>query len=132
MPVRRRRGAERRFCTTPCRRAFDKATRKLGQETADEKFPAPGALRSRSGEARALNEGVKSDDLVSDTVKDAPARPERPEAALYSFVQFGHFWFVTDPDGRRISEPLKTPGAAQRRARLLSEDGDKTPHEPKS
>ena len=67
MPVRRRRGAERRFCATPCRRAFDKATRKLGQETADEKFPAPGALRSRSGEARALHVEAKSDDLVSDS-----------------------------------------------------------------
>ncbi len=88
---------------------------------ADEKFPAPGALRSRSGEARALNEGVKSDDLVSDTVKDAFTRPERPEAAPYSFVQFGHNWFVVDPNGLRIGEAIKTAVQAQRLARQLSE-----------
>ena len=117
MPARRRRGAERRFCATPCRRAYDKASRRLGQSVAEKEFSTPGSLRSWSGKARALHEGVKSDDLVSDTVKDVPTRPERPEAALHSFVQFGHLWFVTSRDGQHVGGPFKTAVQAKRIAR---------------
>ncbi len=64
---------------------------------------------------------MKSDDLVSGTVKDAPARPERSEAALHSFVQFGHLWFVTGRDGQHVGGPFKTAVQAQRLARQLTE-----------
>ncbi len=121
LPAGRGRGSERRFCGPSCRRAHEKASRRLGKTVAEVDFSTPGSLRSWSGKARALHEGVKSDDLVSDTVKDAFTRPERPEAAPYSFVQFGHNWFVTDQDGHHVGSPLKTAVQAQRLARRMTE-----------
>ncbi len=127
MPVRRRRGAERRFCATPCRRAYDQASRRLGQSVAEADFPAPGELRSWSGKARALHEEAKSDGEVSDTPIDAPARPARPEVAPYNFVQFGHLWFVVDQDGQHVGGPLKTAVQAQRLARRMTGSAAKSP-----
>ena len=99
---------------------------------ADVRFADPGSLKSWFGEARAPRSAVKSAPERSPPTEKAPTRPARPEAAPYSFVQFGHFWYVTDHDGRRVSDPLKTPEVAQQVARRMTEDGDKTPHEPKS
>ena len=117
MPVRRRRGAERRFCTTPCRRAYDKATRRLGQSVAEADFPAPGELRSWFGEARAPRSEVNSVQVASPPIEEAPARP-RPS---YGFCQHGLNWYVTDPKGLRIGDPIKTPVEAQRLARRMTE-----------
>ncbi len=116
MPVRRRRGAERRFCASPCRRAYDKATRRLGQTVAEADFPAPGALQSWFGEARAPRSEVKSAQEDSTPIEEAPARP-RPS---YGFCQHGLNWYVTDHDGRRVSDPLKTPVAAKQLARQMT------------
>lgn len=120
MPVRRRRGAERRFCATPCRRAYDKASRRLGQTVAEADFPAPGALRSWFEEPRALNVEAKSAQGASTPIERAPARPGRPEAALHSFVQFGHLWFVTGRDGQHVGGPFKTAVQAKRIARQMT------------
>ena len=118
MPNRERpRGSARKFCDDSCRHQHRSALCRLGQETANEKFPAQGALRTWSKKARALLGDVKSDDLVSTPIADAPVR----SGPSYGFVQFGHFWFVVDGDGQRVSAPLKTPEAVQRRARRMTE-----------
>ncbi len=121
MLVRRRRGAERRFCSTPCRRAYDKASRRLGQTVAEADFSAPGELRSWSGKARAPQEAARSDEKVSTPVEEVLGRPERSEAALHSFVQFGHLWFVTGRDGQHVGGPFKTAIQAQQTARRMTE-----------
>ena len=58
---------------------------------------------------------------------ESPARPER----AYGFRQHGMFWYVVDPEGQRVSDPLKTPEAAQRLARQLTDgvakNSDQTP-----
>ena len=82
-----------------------------------EQFATPGALRSRSSKARALHVEAKSDDLVSDTVEDAPARPRRS----YGFCQHGLDWYIVDPRGLRIGDAIKTAVQAKRLARQLTE-----------
>jgi len=118
MPIRRRRGAERRFCPTPCRRAYDKAARRLGQTVAEADFRDPGELRSWFGEARAPRSQVNRANEASTPDKKAPARPEPPKAApSYTFCQHGLDWYVIDADGQRVSDPIKTPEEAQKLAR---------------
>ena len=114
LPDRQRRhGSARKFCNDHCRHQHRSALCQLGQETADQRFAAPGALRSRSSKARSLHEGVESDEKVSTPVEAAPARPER----AYGFCQHGHLWYATDPIGRKVGSPVKTPEQAKRLAR---------------
>ncbi len=113
MPARRRRGAERRFCATPCRRAYDKASRRLGQTVAEADFRDPGELRTWFGEARAPRSGFESAQEAPTPIEDSPARP-RP---YYGFCQHGLSWYATDPIGRKVGSPVKTPEQAQRLAR---------------
>ena len=127
---RPRRGSPRHFCATPCRHSYDSASRQLGRYVADRKLPAPCQLRTWSQKARALPGGVKSDEEVPDAVTAVPARPERPKAAPYNFVQHGLFWYVTDPQGLRIGDPIKTPQQAKRLARRMSKGVGTVPDKP--
>ena len=101
------------ICATPCRRAYDKASRRLGQTVAEADFRDPGELRTWFGEARAPRLEAKPNTEASTPIEEVPARP-RPS---YGFCQHGNLWYVTDPEGRRIGDPIKTPEAAQRLAR---------------
>ena len=128
LPAGRGRGSTRLFCGAECRQQHHTAVRKLGSHVAADRFGSPGELSGWLKKACTPREDMKSDGAVPDTPIDAPARPEGPEAAPYSFVQFGLSWFVMDPNGLRIvGEPIKTPEAAQRLARKLNADVAKNP-----
>ncbi len=121
MAARRRRGSERLFCGPECRLQHHAAVRKLGSHVAADRFGGPGELSDWFQKACTPREAVMSAHEVSDTPTEAPARPARPEAAPYSFVQFGHFWFVTGRDGQHVGGPFKTAIQAQQTARRMTE-----------
>ncbi len=127
LPAGRGRGSTRLFCGAECRQQHHTAVRKLGSHVAADRFGSPGELSGWLEKACTPREDVKSDEEVSDTPTEAPARPERPEAAPYSFVQFGHFWFVTGRDGQHVGGPFKTAVQAQRLARQMTAAGGKNP-----
>ncbi len=91
LPDRQRRhGSARKFCNDNCRHQHRSALCQLGQETADQRFAAPGALRSRSSKARALHEGVESDEKVSTPIREVAARPEPLEALPHDPALIDH------------------------------------------
>ncbi len=119
----RGRGSERRFCGAECRQQHHTAVRKLGSHVAADRFGSPGELSGWLEKACTPREETKLVQEASTPVEDAPARPER----AYGFRQHGMFWYVVDPEGQRVSDPLKAAVQAQRLARQMSAGVAKNP-----